>query len=615
MKTVSDKRFRGYFIAVLLAAGIATTIATGGGGGSGGPVNPPPPPTGPTAPITVDNGDDIASFVILALGVSFDIGDITGGQVTPQAAAAAPALLNRIDIHDLAGKPLNRQSYAPENCAVSGTIDITAVLANPNTFTVGDEINVIYDNCDDNDGFIISGEVNLTVSAVDGDIGTNVFLLGFDVVMTGVTITDGTDTFTAGGDFNFTMDHLAYPVISHTLAGTQLQFGALGITVTMTNFDHYLEADTGAFPITHLAEGLGRLSSTAIGGSVDYETVVQLQGIGDADPYTGELLITGANSGTVRIVVVDSAHVTLEIDTNGDGVVDAYVDTSWAALNGQTSTINSSTAVGIAREVYKGVTGFGSIAITPSGQFIPTAPFGQIKAQAVSGDFGPLVLNCFTNGTATVSGFIDTAGTFSANDLLSASYTGCRHGDEVLDGLMDVTVNSYVEKPGDAFQLAATIVDNALIRDAGGSAYTGTGTISGSYDRSYTTTGVTYMDASATTFTIGSDAVDRQLSAPSVSAQVNGGQPPVTVTRDSSGSITSPALTGSFAYQSIIPDTFVFDTDPNTGPYEGEMLVTASDGSTLRIVAIDDTNVRLEIDLDGDLIIDTTIDTAWAAFQ
>ena len=86
-----------------------------------------------------------------------------------------------------------------------------------------------------------------------------------------------------------------------------------------------------------------------------------------------------------------------------------------------------------------------------------------------------------------------------------------------------------------------------------------------------------------------------------------------TVTRSSAGALTSAALDGSFNYESIIPDSFLFDTDPNTGPFSGELLVTASDGSTLRIVAVDDTNVRLEIDYDGDSIADTEINTTWAA--
>ena len=96
-------------------------------------------------------------------------------------------------------------------------------------------------------------------------------------------------------------------------------------------------------------------------------------------------------------------------------------------------------------------------------------------------------------------------------------------------------------------------------------------------------------------------------------AQIVTGAPPVTITRSSAGAITGVALDGSFDYESIVPDSFVFDADPSTGPFSGELLVTASDGSTLRIVALDDKNVRLEIDYDGNAIVDTEINTTWEA--
>ena len=617
MNTVRGKRFRHHVTGMVLAIGLAVTTASCGGGSNGTivPPPPPPPPAGPTAAITVANGHDVASVVFLAVGASFNLGDITGGQVNPQASGAMTALMGPIDIGGLLGKPNAGSVQKVENCANGGTADVTAVLADPNTLTIGDRITAVFDSCDDNDGYVISGEMELTVTAIEGDFMSTAFLLGFDVLMTDISVSQGAETVITNGDFNLTMDNLAFPVISLTLAGGELQFGVAGTVYTVTDFDHFLEANLGLTPQTMLAEVVGRLGSAVLGGTVDYETTTAIQGSGDNDPYTGEILVTGANDSAVRIVIIDSAHISLEIDENGDGVVDAYVDTTWAALNGQTSTINSSSAPGIAREVVAGVTGFGSLSVAPGGQFVPTAPFGQIKAQAVSGDFGPQTLNCFTSGTANVAGFIDTAGTYGADDLLAASYATCRHGGEILDGQMDLTVNSFVEKPGDAFQLTATVVDSALLRDAGGNVFTGTGTIDVSHDMAYTTNGVTYMTGSATTFMIGSDNVDRQLSMPTVSAEISIGQVPVTISRTSSGSITSPALDGSFVYASIVADTFDFDADPNTGPYSGELLVTASDDSTLHIVAIDELNVRLEIDLDGDSVIDATIDTTWGALQ
>jgi hypothetical protein len=40
----------------------------------------------------------------------------------------------------------------------------------------------------------------------------------------------------------------------------------------------------------------------------------------------------GANGATIKVVVLDSTLLRLEVDSNGDGVVDATLDFSWYDL-------------------------------------------------------------------------------------------------------------------------------------------------------------------------------------------------------------------------------------------------------------------------------------------
>ena len=182
-----------------------------------------------------------------------------------------------------------------------------------------------------------------------------------------------------------------------------------------------------------------------------------------------------------------------------------------------------------------------------------------------------------------MSGTIATAGTFGAGDLLTAVFTGCTRANEVLDGSLDVAIATYDELPGDAYLLTATLTETGLARNAGGNTYTGDGMIEVSHDYRYTSQGFTYLDASATSFTVGQGGIDRLLSGASVNGEIIASAPPVTIVRASSGSLSSPAIDGDYAYQSITPDTFVFDADPATGPTSGELQVTASDGSVLTI--------------------------------
>ena len=71
-------------------------------------------------------------------------------------------------------------------------------------------------------------------------------------------------------------------------------------------------------------------------------------------------------------------------------------------------------------------------------------------------------------------------------------------------------------------------------------------------------------------------------------------------------------ISGTFSYQSVVPDEFLSDTDSATGPYTGELLVTAADNSSMRMVAVDEFNVRLDLDFNGDGVIDQSIPTTYA---
>jgi len=609
MNSVDRPGLRGIAIAALLTAGIATTIATGGGGGSGGVT---PPPSSATLAITAANAHDVASTVVIAIGISFDLGDITDQDMPVQAAGEVLAAPVTKSLGSVYGSLLPEVPQAIENCPAGGTVDITQTIANPGVPTVGDRIVAIFTDCDDGLGYILTGTIDITVAAVQGDTNTNFSLIGIDVVLTGLEVSYGADVVTADGSVTITLDSLDFPIVTLSIAGPELRLGAAGEMLTLTDFDHSLQTEIGIDPEPVVADVLGRLGSRLLGGTVDYDTTLSVRASGNSDPYEGEFLISGAGDSSVRIVIVDSANVTLEVDTNGDGVVDEFIDTNWAALNGNSSSINSSTAPILAREVYNAVLGFGSLAITPGAQFTPLAPFGQLDTLGVSGNFGPVEIACNGGGSATVSGFKAAVDTFNPNDQLDGTFNACARGTEVLSGALSVAVNGYAQTPGDAFQLNASVLETSLRRTFGGTCFTGNGTIDTSYDYVYTSTGLIGLTGSAASFTVMGGGRSQQLSAATVDAQVTAGQPPAMVTRWSSGTITSPDLDGSFTYQSLVPDVFFADDSSATGPFDGELLITAADNSRLHLRALDELNVALEIDLDGDSIIDNRIDTTWA---
>jgi hypothetical protein len=175
-----------------------------------------------------------------------------------------------------------------------------------------------------------------------------------------------------------------------------------------------------------------------------------------------------------------------------------------------------------------------------------------------------------------------------------------------------LSLASFAETPGDAYVVSATVVEASLQRVFGGSCFTGIGTFDTNYDFTFATTGLIQANSTTTDFDVWTGGLSQQLSAASVSAQITIGQQPVVVTRESSGVMSGTDISGSFSYQSIVPDEFFSDTDSATGPYTGELLVTAADNSSMRMVAVDEFNVRLDLDFNGDGAIDDSIATTYA---
>ena len=90
-------------ISALLAVGIATTISSGGGGGGGGSAGPVTPPSDLVA-ITGANAHDVSSALIFAIDISFDISEITGGEITGQSVAGSTRVQKLLRNDDLTAK-------------------------------------------------------------------------------------------------------------------------------------------------------------------------------------------------------------------------------------------------------------------------------------------------------------------------------------------------------------------------------------------------------------------------------------------------------------------------------------------------------------------------------
>jgi len=316
--------------------GVASLIASGGGGSGS---------SAPYLALNSGNALEVSSGVVQAIGLSLDLGEASGGPVTLQSTTSpaisgyllrrALSLPQAVRMQALSAQPMAAVGPIELPCDYLGTFTVTGNVANPDTLSVGDRVTLVFAGCDDNLGYVLDGRLALVVRQLQGDPQTDVFLFGLDLTLTSLHVTETNQVYSADGEFRLTLDNLDFPVTVLGLVGSRLALSEGGDTYTLTSFDHSIEIDLGVVPQAIVAEVVGTFASDALAGRVDYLTAVPFRATGDNDPDTGQLLIKGDLKSTVRVNVLDSTNVRLDIDENGDNITDAFVDTTWQELNGQ----------------------------------------------------------------------------------------------------------------------------------------------------------------------------------------------------------------------------------------------------------------------------------------
>lgn len=225
--------------------------------------------------------------------------------------------------------------------------------------------------------------------------------------------------------------------------------------------------------------------------------------------------------------------------------------------------------------------------------------------------FGPDVYPCEGgSGTVTLSGDLADPFTFSPGDTFLIQYDLCDEGfGEVIDGTVRLTVSDFA---GDIF-LGTYLLGMDANVDAL-SVATASDTIVGNGDAAITldTIETPYIEASVSGQVMTQDSLSSSETLRNYSSvqTFDGNLSPAVYTMDASGTLESSQLPGNVTYST--PTTFVGNEGeyPNTG-----VLLVRGESSSARLVAVDATNVRIEIDNNGDGATDEIIELTWAELE
>jgi hypothetical protein len=341
---------------VLVVIGVVSTVGSGGGGSGGWNISYPSPDFPPnitpidiaSMDITAANAQDVAATAVQAHDHALQVAAIIGGQVFPRLPGA-PDLLSSNSRFELFSAAVTTGEPVTGACAISGMVTVSGYPTNdPVSLSALDKFDIVFDACDDGDGYTIDGSISLEVLSLEGDPRTDVFLLKYGLQSMALTIASGADNYAAsvvGSSFLLELDSRAFPVIvlRHGLGPLRLDtqtdiYSWYTYTVgnVRTGEHQSLTLNAELSPVTKRVQTDGSLMrSDFLGGIFHYDTIVPLQATDAQDLESGEILIDGGTGkGTLRIVIESVTSVRLEIDTDGDGTVDDYQYTTWATLRG-----------------------------------------------------------------------------------------------------------------------------------------------------------------------------------------------------------------------------------------------------------------------------------------
>lgn len=284
----------------VLIALLCSVLVVACSGSDGESVAPTPTPTPSNmANIDANNAASVAGGVLDAVFASGNFDDVFGD--------------------DGAGVMVG-QTNRP--CVFVGGASVSGEISDPTTLSAGDRIRREFFDCDDGNGQILNGSFEILVNSFSGDLGQGLFTLNATVTFDGFEVTEGPEVTSSVGAATLQLDTSMPPMTSISVSGDSLSVSDSTDSATLTAFQTDVTHDAGVAPEAYTLAASGTLSSTLFEGEINYSTPLTFQGLAGEYPFVGELLVTGADGASVRLIALDNVNVRLEINPgDGSGVV------------------------------------------------------------------------------------------------------------------------------------------------------------------------------------------------------------------------------------------------------------------------------------------------------
>jgi len=335
--------------ALMSALGLA-----GCGGGGGGGVSTPAA-AAPTVTITAANQGTVTRAMVdggLAFGESQPFA--APGGAAAQSIGSKPLALRTGVLQSVVQRGLfaafgsrhsarvasamrpTVTSSSTDPCSLSGSITTTLNDAdNSQLLSGGDILTLTFNQCAESSDDVVSGVLTFTIGSVTSGPGGNVQFSG-SLAFVQLSATSGTHQANIQGNVGVAA------TITSTSSQLALTVGASALTVTSSAPVDTIVYEPGMQLIVTTTDGAltqsdvtlnGSFTAASIGGRVLVATVVPLRQLGsDADPSSGQVVVTGASGTQLRVTALSANSVQLELDANGDGTYERSGVFAWDTI-------------------------------------------------------------------------------------------------------------------------------------------------------------------------------------------------------------------------------------------------------------------------------------------
>lgn len=311
-------------------------------------------------------------------------------------------------------------------------------------------------------------------------------------------------------------------------------------------------------------------------------------------------------------------------------------DSSGSTTTAATSTISSANASDVAANAVNasnGISQSGSVSslitgvtvdasnavsaglINTSLQQIYKALENQAAANLVAGVTATQSYPCTNGGSVSATVNEAVTGTLSSGDSVSVTATQCVEGSTTLNGGFSASFSNLSGTPGSASAWSGAIglkFNNFNITEGAETAR-----INGDMALSISQLGYLNATASISGSSLqlslsrsGAVVIDRTLSAYSYSGAIKSNLETYSINFTMTGDFKT-ASNGAYG----VTTTTSFKQIYGAYPYQGALKVVGSGNTSVTLTALDNTNVRLDIDKNGDGATDETVNTTWLALE